>query len=209
MKKKISTIIFDLRNILLQSIQADIQLFIAEKLGIKDQEKLHIIKDCISQYELGEISTELFLNGLMKESNLTVQALDLIRLWNQNLRGIPEEIPPMLQNLKRKYNLYIIGNSNPLHIQWILNHLRHQYSISDFVPYWVDGVFYSHLVRLRIPDPAFYSHVQEQIKTPPDQILLIDPLPENRHSARETGWHAQSHLPHQLTTPHLNKTDNL
>ena len=208
MKKKISTIIFDLRNILLQSIQADIQLFIAEKLGIKDQEKLHIIKDCISQYELGEISTELLINGLIKESELPVQALDLIRLWNKILLGVPEGTPSLLKSLKKKYSTFIIANTNPLHIQWTNRHLNQQFGVSGFVPHWVDGVFYSHLIRSRTTDPAFYAYVQNKVATPPEKILLIDESSDNLHCARLAGWNTQSHLPNHLITSTFNKMDN-
>src|SRR5690625_1308724 len=101
MKKKISTIIFGLRNILAHAEQTDFHLFIAKNLGIKDHQKSKTIKNLILQYALGEISTELLINWLIKESELPVQALDLIRLWNKILLGVPEGTSSLLKSLKK------------------------------------------------------------------------------------------------------------
>src|SRR5690625_6798982 len=127
MKKKISTIIFGLRNILAHAEQTDFHLFIAKNLGIKDHQKSKTIKNLILQYELGEISTELLINGLIKESELAVQALDLIRLWNKVLLGVPEVSPSLLESLKRQHSTFIIGNTNRLHIQWTNRHVNQHY----------------------------------------------------------------------------------
>lgn len=203
MKKQISTIIFDLGNVLLDIEMMNFHQKAAEIMGITENEKLERIKALMLSYELGKINTEVFINGLIRESIRPVQARELILAWNSILITMPTYIPGLLLDLRRRFKIYILSNTNSLHIEWIHRYLKDQFDISDFETGYLHDVFYSHILQMRKPDPEIYQRVEQCIGVPGKEILFIDDLPENVLAARKAGWHSAEHTPRSLITDTL------
>jgi putative hydrolase of the HAD superfamily len=52
----------------------------------------------------------------------------------------------------------------------------------------VAHIFASGHMGLRKPDPAFFRHITDALKTDPAHMLLIDDTPENIDAAQACGW---------------------
>lgn len=198
MEKNISTIIFDFGNVI---IDLDLHRFehnFHALLGIpqgSDLAKERAIYKIIASYERGQINTEVFINRIIKSSPQSVQALDVIQCWNSMLVGIKPEKLSFLKDLKKKYQLYILSNTNPLHIEWVHKHLTKVHNVDDFGNHYLHGVFYSHELKMAKPEPRIYHSVQLKLDIQPEEIFFIDDREENIQGARDAGWTAAIHDP--------------
>lgn len=193
MEKNISAIIFDFGNVL---IDLDISLFnrnIRELTGLHTEEEKKAFIEVIASYEKGLISTELFINRLIKLSDNRIQAREIIECWNSMLVGIKPESLDLLKILKPHYRTFILSNTNPLHINWVHRHLKTIHGIKDFEKNYLHGAFYSHDMNLAKPDPEIYKTVESRTNIPADEILFIDDLEENVKGALMAGWNATLH----------------
>lgn len=195
MEKNISTIIFDFGNVL---IDLDIRGFnarIRELTGLHDEADIAPLEERARAYERGELSTELFINNVIKLSRHPLQARQIIDCWNSMLVGIRPETLHLLTWLKNQYATYILSNTNPLHIQWVYEHLRMTHQIVDFEKRYLHGAFYSYQVNLIKPDPRIYERVVSDTGTSPENILFLDDLEQNVLGAHRAGWNAVIHPP--------------
>ena len=104
MEKNISTVIFDFGNVL---IDLDIPRFnhnfrelmgLPREINLEEERKFH---EVMASYEHGLISSEIFINSIIKLSHHSVQALDVISQWNSMLVGIKPETLHFLKDLKK------------------------------------------------------------------------------------------------------------
>ena len=109
----INTIIFDFGDVFINlDKQATITSF--EKLGLKewnnDLDQLNI------QFETGKISRENFLLGIQKHiPNASIK--DILTAWNAILLDFPLYRLEFLQMLSQKYRLFLLSNTDAIHIE--------------------------------------------------------------------------------------------
>ena len=167
-------------------------------MGIKiDPEKIpaHMYKLLLA-YEKGEINTETFLWNLQKESsNLTPQPDVLIRGWNAMLLGWNPDRFSFLKRLKKVYNLYILSNTNDLHLEWMMRDLKRNHNITDFNHRFFEMTFYSNLMKMRKPEKKVFKKVLKEAGIKAEETLFIDDNIDNVLKARKFGIHAICHDP--------------
>jgi len=171
---------------------------LGEVMGIDINAKkipAHIFK-IILGFEKGEINTETFLWNLQKESaNLTPQADKLIKAWNAMLIGWNPKRFGFLEELKKEYSLFLLANTNDLHLDWINKDLKKNHGITDFNTRFFDKTFYSHEMHMRKPELKIYEQVLKETGIRAEETLFIDDNMENVEKARSTGLHAVYHNP--------------
>ena len=90
-----------------------------QKIGISQEsdEMLPILQ----QYEMGLISTKDFISFF--NIRLKVSPEKLIEVWNSILLDFPTKRLKFIQELakSKKYRLFLLSNTNDLHISWIKN----------------------------------------------------------------------------------------
>ncbi len=194
----IKNIVFDFGGVLLD---LDYELTFAELSEVTgvnmtfEDIPAHIFKVMLG-YEKGEINTETFLWHLQKESTkLTPQPDKLIKAWNAMLLGWNERRFQFLTDLKKNYNLYLLSNTNELHIEWVLRDLKKNHGISDFATRFFDQVFYSHKMKMRKPEDAIYDSLIAETGIDPKKTLFIDDNISNVEAAISAGWNAVHHDP--------------
>lgn len=186
---QIKNILFDLGNVILN---IDIPLAIDNIADLlKRPDQFEPVMKAIMAYETGAIQTELFINRIIRDARPAVQALDVIEAWNSMLIGIPEHRLEMLGELNKDYNLYILSNTNPLHISWMHNHLETSHQISDFEDRFFKKVFYSHIVRDRKPNVSIYEKVITDAGLNASETLFLDDMEDNLESARALGFQTE------------------
>jgi len=186
----VSNILFDFGNII---IDIDIPGAI-ERIGslkrndVSEQDYDSHIRDLVRKYEVDAISTDLFINGILKLSDVKVQARDVIDAWNSMLVGIPAYRLTMLQQLRGKFGLFMLSNTNYMHIEWVHAHLKRDHDIHDFETRYFDEVYYSHLIKARKPDHGSFRLVAREAMITPSKTLFIDDNEENIAAADLLGF---------------------
>ena len=187
MKSKLyKTLLFDFGNVLID-IDGQRAFSKLNELLIKENAQ-SVLEDVMLKYETGRVSTDIFINTLLSQSHHATQALDIIEAWNSMLIGIPSYRLDMLEMLRRNYNVYMVSNTNEMHIEWIHRHLEKQHQVSDFEKRYFDGVYYSHLVKDRKPNASIFQHIMDDAFITPETTLFMDDVPEYLEAAEKLGF---------------------
>ncbi len=184
--KKINTIIFDLGYVLLN---IDYQKTITEfkKIGIRNASKLYSKKaqdNLFNKLETGNISEDFFLTSLqIKTSNATKKQVKYA--WNSMLLDLPKKRISLLKLLKSKYHIFLLSNTNSIHISEIRNKLGEE-KYQKFYNLF-NKVYYSHEIRLRKPDIKIFQLVLEENKLNASEVLFIDDSLQHIQGAKTLG----------------------
>lgn len=185
----IRNIVFDFGNVLfdldLPAIGREIQRLVGDQYE-SVRERLQQ-SGVFELYETGGLSTEEFVDAIRFAGPAPLSAGQVIAAWNSIFIGMPAERFDMLLRLRRHYNVFLLSNINELHAAWIDDYLLREHGISDFQSRYFDGVYYSHLLRLRKPDQEIYEYVLADAEILPGETLFIDDLEENVNAARTVG----------------------
>lgn len=188
--KEIRNIIFDIGNVLLdldfERVNREFQKLLgADFYSLSTAEAT---KEIFLQFEKGYYSEESFINALQRQSAKVPQGRAVIDAWNSLLLGMPRQRLDMLQALKDKgYQLYLLSNTNSLHLDWFLKYLSDEHEIQDFNERFFVKAYYSHLIKMRKPDLEVYKFVLSDAFIKADETLFIDDNEENILGARELG----------------------
>jgi len=184
--KKVRNLLFDLGNVIID-LDLDKTHDGLKQLFRKDADK-NIIDRIFIEYECGRVSTDIFLNTLLGQCSHKVQAFDLIETWNSMLVGIPEYRLEMLLLLRKDYNVYLLSNTNSIHLDWVHDYLYRIHNVDDFERTFFDQVYYSHLVGDRKPLASFYKYVIDDVFMTPEITLYMDDIKENIDAAKKLGF---------------------
>jgi FMN phosphatase YigB (HAD superfamily) len=156
-----------------------------KKLGISQEsnEMLPILQ----QYEMGLISTEKFL--LFFEEKLNVSQISLIKAWNSILLDLPQNRLNFIQELanSKKYRLFLLSNTNDLHISWIKNNWG--MALYNAFKICFEQFYLSHEINLRKPNNNIYEFVLNTNNLVAEETLFIDDTEENTIAAKALGIH--------------------
>lgn len=203
MGNQIRSLLFDLGNVIVD-IDIDGAHDRLNQLFRKDAER-PVIERAFIEYECGRISTDIFINTLLKQSERKVQALDVIEAWNSMIVGIPDYRVEMLRQLKRKYSVYVLSNTNSLHLEWIHRYVQRVHKIESFEQELLDHAFYSHLVGDRKPNISLFKFITEDSFVTPALTLYMDDVQENLDVAGKLGFHTHLVKPGEEIAEYLKK----
>jgi putative hydrolase of the HAD superfamily len=88
----------------------------------------------------------------------------------------------LLKELKKRYPLYLISNTNEMHF----NHIKSKYKILRHFK----KTFPSHKMGHRKPEREIYEKVLAQIGLKPEETVFIDDVPQFVEGARKAGMRA-------------------
>ncbi len=194
----IKNIIFDLGGVLLDiDFQKSFASF--EALGVRNIQQMygqHHASELFKDLETGKINEEDFYEKIMQYIPGPVSREQVEGAWNAMLGGFRIESLAFLQDLSKKYRLFLLSNTNSIHLKKV-----QQILMQDTGKPSLDGYFtkawYSHLVGLRKPDTAMYEFVLADAGIQAEESFFIDDTIENIQPARELGMRAHLLLPHE------------
>ena len=184
--KKIKSIIFDLGAVLLNiSYQKTIEEF--DKLGIKNSSTFYSKKlqtNIFNLLETGEISESDFIKEIQKQCTEATNT-QILYAWNAMLLDLPLHRVELLKQLKKDFNLYLLSNTNSIHITEFENKLgKEQYK--EFYQLF-DKVYYSHKIGHRKPNAEAFKLIIEENNLIAEEILFIDDSPQHIDGAKKLG----------------------
>ena len=207
----LKNIIFDFGGVIIPiNYSKTIDAF--EQLGAKDVVQYF---SQLSQVELfdrldkGAISNVDFRTHFNQLFNLNLPVKDFDAAWNAMLLDIPNSHIAFLQQLKERYNLYLLSNTNRIHIDAINAYLKTAHNIDDWKSYFTK-VYYSFDIGMRKPDEDIFRKVINENQLNLSETLYIEDNDKNLEAAQQIGLPAYTYpmnadLPTELNFL-LNKT---
>lgn len=148
-------------------------------LGVKDALPSSVFED----FETGKISEEEFLNAW--PAHKWAMKKDLRKAWNDLLDEIPSENINMLKRLRKKYDLYLVSNTNPIHIEAIKQQLG-MFGWKEFSSLF-KGMYLSYEMGERKPNAAYFEYVLKDAKLKAEDCVFVDDTPQNVEAAESLG----------------------
>lgn len=186
--KKIHNLIFDFGCVI---VDLDRQKCIEALERIGAGEIAHYVDECkqidmFLDLELGKIDVAEFCREIRRHApSCKASDEEISQAWGELLTGIPVERLQMIERLHKKYNIYLLSNSNPVH--W-------EKSVDKFFPkaghtpeYYFDKMFISYKMGMVKPDPRIFETLLRDTGINPAETLFIDDSAANCRAAEEFG----------------------
>jgi glucose-1-phosphatase len=184
----ITTIIFDFGDIFI-NLEKEAQIEAFNKLGLfGPNDELVAANDL---FEKGEISEIQFIETFQKYiPDATVD--EIRKAWNSIIGDFPLYRLEFLQLLTRKYKLFLLTNTDEIHI----SRFEHKAGITFFSDFYqcFEKVYYSYEMGMRKPDPAIFKLILNKYDLSPKRTLFIDDKKVNTDAAASLGinvWNLQ------------------
>ncbi len=192
MNKPIKHIIFDLGNVIIH-IDPDLTIKRFKELGVSDFDVMYTLmkqSEIFDKLDTGKTSLSEFRNAIRHHAHVHLTDEQIDDAWCAMLLDFPEENITLLHKLRKEgYQLYLLSNTNQIHIDFYLEKLRKEKG-SPLLPELFDRTFYSHEIGYRKPHREAFEYVLQIEKIKPAETLFIDDLEHNVIGARKTGMQA-------------------
>ena len=177
----IEAIIFDLGDVFLNlNHQASVDAF--KKLGLKDWNDDLKAKTIL--FETGKIDELQFLEAVqthIPNANL----IEIRDAWNAIIGDFPLERLEFLEKLQNKYNIFLLSNTNPTHI----DKFEHRVGLTfarEFYAHF-NKIYFSYETKVRKPDEAVFNLILKQNNLKPNKTLFVDDTLEHIEVAKGLG----------------------
>ena len=138
-----------------------------------------------NKFETGAITEVNFFEELKKLSGLKdIQPEEIKSAWNAMLIGFPKENYLMLKDLKKRYRIFLLSNTNETHITAFEKLLEKICPISEF-EHLFEKVYYSCRMHARKPDAACFLHVVNDHRLDLNETIFIDDSIQHVEGARK------------------------
>jgi len=161
-------------------------------------EKLFQENQIFRRYEIGLYSDDEFREAVRQILGYPFSDAEVDMAWNALLLDIPLERIDFLLKLRSKVPIFLLSNTNTLHIQAAEKILKETCGISSLQSLFTHA-FFSYDLGLWKPDPTIYTAVLDQIGLPPEKVLFLDDNADNVASARHLGILTEHILPLEYT----------
>jgi len=186
--QEIEFLIFDLGNVI---YDIDYQRTFEKINSRLPENQHHLIKEFMVSpihfdLETGKADENTFRDGVRKYFSVDWEDEWIDAAWNSILVDIPQERLALLIELKKKYPLYMLSNTNSIHFRVVEETFKQKLPEGTW-PQLFDHLFLSQEMGLRKPDEAIYKEVVKTIGAAPEKCLFFDDLKENLLGANKVG----------------------
>jgi len=190
MDKNIKNIVFDLGGVLLNlNFSKAVNAF--QKAGFEDVEeqiKAFNHQGIFHQFETGHITPDEFRSAIRENAKVSLTDREIDEMWNLMLLDIPREKLELLLELRGKYMIYLLSNTNAIHWDYVCKNAfnYHGFRVKDYF----EETFLSFEMHLAKPGKAIFEKMLEDANLLPKETLFIDDSEANCKAAEEVGIHA-------------------
>jgi HAD superfamily hydrolase (TIGR01509 family) len=184
----IRNIIFDLGGVLLNlDMEKTSKAF--RDLGMKDFDK-HFTQakqsGVFDDFDCGKTSPAEFRSSLKKHLPEIVSDEQIDAAWNAMLLDLPKERLELLQALGKKYRLFLLSNTNEIHVTAFSAYLEKTFGKKDFSDYF-ENWYYSCRIGMRKPDAEIFEFVLRENKLQAEETIFIDDSIQHVEGAKLCG----------------------
>ena len=183
----ISTLIFDLGGVIVDlDLPKCIQNF--KDLGLENIEQYLSNfgqKDFFMQFEKGQIGIPVFRDEIRKLAGIELSDAQIDKAWCSFLTQIPVEKLHLLSELKMKYHLLLLSNTNPVHIETAVavEFSKTGKTMQDFF----DKCYLSYEMGMVKPDVEIFEALLADAQVKAEECLFLDDGKKNIDTAAALG----------------------
>lgn len=185
---KIDAIIFDLGAVIL-NIDYNLAVKHFSVLGLNNFDELFAKarqSELFNNFEKGLISPAQFRDELRHVGQIQLSDTAIDTAWNSMLGDLPLARIELLKKLKKYYRLFLLSNTNQIHIDAFTKYFDKLLGTNEFESIF-ERVYYSSAIQLRKPDAEIFKLVVSQNNLNPDATLFIDDSPQHIQGASSMG----------------------
>jgi len=198
--KAVKNIIFDFGAVIINiDIPSAYQAF-ADLSGMKFEKvkELFEAQGAYADLEVGKMSNDDFHRLLRQELQLNCSDQQLDDAWNAMLFDVPKARVEKLKELKSRYNIFLLSNTNAIHVKKIQEIFWQEHQIKDFTTLF-DKAYLSYKIGLIKPDAHIYEYVLKDAGLKREETIFLDDNAENVRSAQGIGLPSVQVLPGKYT----------
>lgn len=185
---KIKNIIFDLGGVFLDvDYQKTKQAFV--DLGIINFDDFYqqsFSNPLFARLEKGLISPETFYENFRETTSTQLTNQQIQTAWNAMLGSFRRSSVAILPILKRRYQIYMLSNTNAIHYKAFSEIHQQEFGNTHFDDHF-HKAYYSHLYHERKPDKTAYEIILAENELQKEATLFVDDTMNNIVGAQEVG----------------------
>ena len=147
--------------------------------------------DLFTRLETGRISNKAFYEYMITKSPSSITREQVRDAWNAMLLTFRVETLTFLKGLGARYKLYLLSNTNAIHLEAFAKILYSQTQEHSLDPYF-EIAWYSHTIGLRKPNKDIFEFVLGDAGLQANETLFVDDSYNNIDTAKSLGL--QTHL---------------
>lgn len=129
--------------------------------------------ELFAKLETGQVTDADFYTVLQKVAPKEISREQLTTAWCAMLLDFRVESLAALDGIRKRYNIYLLSNTNSIHLQAFHRIYEEQFG-SGFLDDHFTKAYYSHHMGLRKPDSKIYSYVLEDAGINAAETVFID-----------------------------------
>lgn len=188
----IKNLLFDLGGVIMD-LDRDRCVRAFEALGMRDAEDFLGVygqKGAFLALERGDIDADEFRREIRPLFDREVTDEEIDSAFNQFLTGIPQERLRALRQLRKRYGVYLLSNTNPIMMNGFIAEEFRQEEGMEMKDYF-DGVVASYVAKCYKPDREIFDYACEKCGIKPEETLFFDDSQANVDAARALGFYAE------------------
>ncbi len=139
------------------------------------------------EYEEGKINDTEFYDAFRKLAGKEdISDDDIDSAWMAFITEVPAYKLELLEELRKKYNVYLLSNTNPSIMKWAMS--------PNFSPagkplsHYFDKAYISYHIGHAKPDKGIYEHIIKDSGMNPSETLFFDDGKANIEAANQLGF---------------------
>ncbi len=204
MKKEVQAIILDLGGVILNiDYQRTIRAFeLLLKNGVNVEAFYTQAKqtEVFDLFEKGEISADEFRTALKRIFGQELTDHEIDAAWNAMLLDLPPERLTFVSELRKKYPVYLLSNTNEIHYQAFRKNLEETFGNPSILEDIFDKTYYSHLIKERKPTAAAFNFVLNDNQLNANEVVFVDDSAQHIEGAMSLGIDARLLVKSSLST---------
>ena len=180
----IEVVYFDLGKVIVDfdHSRAAQELLKVTPLSLKEAMAVLSDGELVSEYETGRLSSQEHYRKVCRRLQMEVSIEKFRELWGSMFLPEPLLSESFLQDLKKRYRLMLLSNTNEIHFDFVIQH----YPILRMI----EERLLSYQAGCMKPEARIFELAIEKAGVAPENIFFTDDRPENIEAARRAGIQA-------------------
>ena len=187
-KTTTKAILFDFGNVII-NIDVEKAILAFSELTFKSPARVNQLfadAEVFKKYETGYYSDDEFRDVIRQILSYPLNDQEIDQAWNALLLDVPKKRLDFLESIKMKYPIYLLSNTNNIHIEQCKQYFRTKFGIPNFETIFSE-TFLSYKMGLWKPDYKIYDAAISNIGCKPEEILFLDDNQDNIDAATDLG----------------------
>lgn len=187
-KTTTKAVVFDFGNVII-NIDVEKTILAFSDLTFKSPTRIKQLfadAEVFKKYETGFYSDDEFRDVIRQILSYPLNDQEIDQAWNALLLDVPQKRLDFLESLKIKYPVYLLSNTNNIHIEQCKQYFRTRFGITNFETIF-NETFLSYKMGFWKPEYKIYDAVVNKIGLKPEEILFLDDNQDNIDAASDLG----------------------